>query len=148
MTLFIRTLLTAALLAAPAPDEKPKPPTGPTPTLATVAEVDQTAGTCVLRTIHIQHVTVNVPVTEIINGMAVTKIVPEIRRTSTTQDEKLAVKDSVVTDAAGNKIGVDDVWKRLTPGTTVVVSADGNKVDPAYLTAFKKETLVILPVRK
>jgi hypothetical protein len=148
MTQFLPTVLAAALLAAPAPEEKPTPPTGPTPTLATVAEVDQTAGTCLLRTTRVNQVTANRIVTENVNGMIVKKVVPETRLVTEVADDKVSVKDSTITDAAGNKIAEEDAWKRLTPGTTVVVSADGNKVDPAYLAPFKKETLVILPVRK
>jgi hypothetical protein len=139
--------LIATLLAAPGP-EKPKIPQGATPTIATVAEINKEAGTCTLQTNHVVAQTVNVPVTEIVNGVAVTKVVPETRLKTVVETRPVSIKDMPVTDAEGNKIAEDDVWKRLTQGTTVVVSADGNKVDPAFLAAFKKDTLVLQPARR
>jgi hypothetical protein len=139
--------LIAALLAAPGPD-KPKFPQGATPTIATVAEINKDAGTCTLRTTVTKPVTVSREIAENVNGVIVKKVVTQTRLITETKDEKVAVKDSPITDAEGNKVAEEDAWKRLTAGTTVVVSADGNKVDPAYLAAFKKDTLVLQPVRR
>jgi hypothetical protein len=140
--------LTAVLLAAPVPGEKPKIPQGATPTIATVAEIDKDAGTCTLRTTAVKLVPVNREVAVNENGMIVKKVVTETRQVTSTQDQMVSIKDSPITDAEGNKVSEEDAWKRLTPGTTVVISADGNKVDPGYLAAFKKETLGLQPVRR
>jgi hypothetical protein len=141
-------LIAGALLAAPAPGDKPNFPQGTTPTLATVADIDKDAGTCTLRTTIVKLVAVNQEVVENVNGMLVKKIVTVTRLVPEMKDEKVAIKGTPITDAEGNKIAEEDAWKRLMPGTTVVVSADGNKVDPAYLAAFKKETLVLQPLRR
>jgi hypothetical protein len=148
MTPLVSTLIAAALLAAPAPGNKPGFPDGPTPTIATVAAIDKDGGTCTLRTTLVTQVTENRAVVEVVNGVAVKKIVTVTRLVTEAKEEKVSIKDTPIADAEGNKVAEDDAWKRLTPGTTVVISADGNKVDPAYLAAFKKETLVLQPVRR
>jgi hypothetical protein len=148
MTLIVPTLIAASLLAAPAPADKPGFPDGPTPTIATVAAIDKDGGTCTLRTILVVQVTENTEVVEVVNGVAVKRIVTVTRLVTKDREEKVSIKDTPIADAEGNKVAEDAAWKRLTPGTTVVISADGNKVDPAYLAAFKKETLVLQPVRR
>jgi hypothetical protein len=76
MSPLVPTLITAALLAAPLPGDKPKFPQGTTPTIAAVADIDKDAGTCTLRTISVKAVTVNREVVENVNGMLVKKVVP------------------------------------------------------------------------
>jgi hypothetical protein len=148
MTALLPTLIVTAMIAAPAPGDKPGMPDGPTPTIATVAAIDKDAGTCTLRTIVIKMVTANETVPQNLNGMIVQRVVPVTRLIREMTEQKVSIKDTPVSDAEGNKVAEEDVWKRLTTGATVVVSTDGNKVDSGYLTAFKKETLVLQPVRR
>ena len=51
-----------------------------------------------------------------------------------------------VYDSEGKKLTDEDIWKRAKVGAVVLVSANGSKVDSAYLEAIAKETLVfVLP---
>lgn len=43
----------------------------------------------------------------------------------------------------GKEVGAEEAAKRLKPGVTVLLSADGAAVDPAYLRLFKEDTLVL-----
>lgn len=52
------------------------------------------------------------------------------------------VKDLTVTTAGGKEVEVKDAMKQLAKGG-VVISADGKKVDPAYLKALKDDVLVL-----
>jgi hypothetical protein len=49
-----------------------------------------------------------------------------------------------VFDVAWNKVDPKSLRKRLARRTLVLISIDGKPVDPAYLTAFKKDTLVLV----
>lgn len=53
------------------------------------------------------------------------------------------VKDLTVTTAGGKEVEVKDAMKQLAKGGVVVISADGKKVDPAYLKALKDDVLVL-----
>lgn len=44
----------------------------------------------------------------------------------------------------GKQVAKDDVWKRIRPGSVVVVSGDGTRPDRAYLQALYADTLVII----
>jgi hypothetical protein len=44
----------------------------------------------------------------------------------------------------GKKISSATVVRRLKPGSLVLLSADGNEVDPAYLRLFQPGTLVLI----
>jgi RNA polymerase sigma factor (sigma-70 family) len=54
------------------------------------------------------------------------------------------LKDLTVTTAAGKEISKEDALKRLAKGGIVVISADGNKISPAYLKVFKDDVLVLI----
>jgi len=60
------------------------------------------------------------------------------------QARSIEVRSAEVFEAGGTKLKSDDVLKRVTAGTVVVMSADGKKVDPAYLRLLAKDTLVIV----
>jgi hypothetical protein len=49
-----------------------------------------------------------------------------------------------VSDAGGNKLAGKALWARLKKGDTVLLSADGQAVDPAYLRALQPSTLVLV----
>jgi hypothetical protein len=51
-----------------------------------------------------------------------------------------------VFDTHGKKLTDEDIWKRVKVGAIVLVSGDGNKVDPTYSEMVAKETLIfVLP---
>jgi hypothetical protein len=49
-----------------------------------------------------------------------------------------------IASAGGEPIATSDLWKRLKPGQTVLLAADGRNIDPAYLTIVRKDTVVII----
>jgi hypothetical protein len=73
----------------------------------------------------------------------VTKLMPVYEeRVAGTVD----LKSAEVLEAGGRELGNDEVWKRIALGKTVVVSADGQTIDSAYLNALAKDTLVIVSI--
>jgi hypothetical protein len=48
------------------------------------------------------------------------------------------------TGTDGKEVSAESVAKRLKPGVTIVLSADGAAVDEAYLRMFKEDTLVLI----
>ncbi|AMV26293.1 hypothetical protein VT84_17985 [Gemmata sp. SH-PL17] len=54
------------------------------------------------------------------------------------------VKELKVYTADGKEVTVADATKRLAKGGTVVVSADGKKVDPRHLKLFRDDVLVFV----
>jgi hypothetical protein len=54
------------------------------------------------------------------------------------------LKDLKVMTAGGKEIAKDDAIKALTKGGVVIISADGKKVSPVFLKAFKDDILVLV----
>jgi hypothetical protein len=87
-----------------------------------------------------QQVTVQVKVGDRIENRVQTSLVPVTREIRKTLDgEKVRFFD-----AAGKRIDLKDVLKRLTKATPVLISADGKEVDPFYLRLAREETVVIV----
>ncbi len=145
MTLLIPTVLAAALMAAPAPEQKPKAPEGPAPEFATVTDTDQKEGTCTLCQIRNVPVEVEETIHRSVNGMDVVEKVLVTTYVPVTRVIRIKVVGSQITDGEGKAVPEEDAWKRLTPNTTIVLSRNGATVDPAYLRLLKKETIVIAP---
>jgi hypothetical protein len=59
--------------------------------------------------------------------------------------EEYLLSDMKFYNARGAKLKPKDALKRLTPGTPFLLSADGEKVDPAYLRMIKDDTLILVP---
>jgi hypothetical protein len=72
-----------------------------------------------------------------------TEVGPTAGATPEFKKYKPAFKDLDISDASGKKLSAADFTKRVTIGTVVVVAADGNKVDPAYLTVMKDDTVIL-----
>jgi hypothetical protein len=53
-------------------------------------------------------------------------------------------KDLVISDASGKTLSPENFAERVKIGTVVVVPSDGKRVDPAYLSALKGDTVVLL----
>jgi hypothetical protein len=56
----------------------------------------------------------------------------------------ISLDSSEVFEAEGKKLNNDDVKKRVTDGMTVLISADGKKVDAKFLKLLAKDTLVFV----
>ena len=67
-------------------------------------------------------------------------IVPRLLR----KYHKKNLADLVVTIAAGKKLTAEEVLTALEKPTIVLISSDGNDVDPYYLKIVKPDTLVIV----
>jgi hypothetical protein len=57
-----------------------------------------------------------------------------------------AIKDLDIYDGAGKKLTAEDLLKRVKAGSVVVVAADENAVDPAYLRPLKDDAVVLVGV--
>lgn len=71
--------------------------------------------------------------------VTVTLMVPELK------EEKVNLKDLQVFDAAGKAIDPLTLPERLKQETVVLLSTDGEKVDPRFLAAVKEGTLILVP---
>ncbi|MBP3955582.1 hypothetical protein J8F10_09840 [Gemmata sp. G18] len=130
------SLVLSMTLAAPVPAPAPPIPAGPAPRILELkAGADGKIMVVVTRTekIQIQGGAINP------NGAAVAA--PVVARAK--QVELGDVKDLVVTTADGKKLETADAIKKLAPGGTVVVSADGKPVSPTFLKMFKDDVLVL-----
>jgi hypothetical protein len=129
-----------------------KLPTGAAPSIFAVAGVDREKGTY----------TVNqtVPVTEayvtektvIVGGMEQKVKGVANRIVYKTVMVSRLLKGLEFYNLKGEKLKDDEATKRFVPGAVVLLSADGNKVDPAYLRIVKDDTLIVVipapPVEK
>jgi hypothetical protein len=133
------TLLTSGATA----QDATKTPAGPPPTMIVVSSIDP-SGALLSK----QLTTRAIPVAEdrvvieagIMKKVTVTtyKYVPEERH------NKYVLKDLEIYDVKGEKVKQEAALKRLTPGTVVLLSTNGQKVDPAYLRIVKEDTLILV----
>lgn len=79
-----------------------------------------------------------------LDGKTSTKKVVKVMMIPKARTLRVGLRDLKSTDAAGNKLNIRVLRDRLKNEAPVLVSADGNPVDPFYLKAFKKETLVLI----
>jgi len=140
------TLLTALLVvAAPVPMREDAVPTGRPPTIRTVT-VSAEGNLCFAFTV--LH---NVPVTTIVE-VQVGNRVEKVAKTSTRTEFKriltpLNSKDTQVFGIDGKKVEWDDFRRLVKSPLPVLVSSDGEPVDPFYLRLARPGTLVlVMPV--
>jgi hypothetical protein len=135
----------ASILGTTNSDENATPSPGLPPWFMTVGKVNLETKTLVLhiRTLHV--VANDVPNGETIAGKTITERVNH--RIYETRTSTVSLESATFTDAGGTKIDSADLAKRLEVGTAVVVSADGKEIDPAYLKALAKDTVVIIDCR-
>jgi len=140
--LVVLSLAIAASTAAA--QEKPKMLTSVSPRFVTVFEINQRQGVLDLVSVTVRFAakTVKMDVKKDGKLQTVTKTVYE--PVYEKHIGRLALKSAEVFDAGGKKLSSEDVWKRVAVGATVLVSADGNKVDSVYLSALAKDTLVFV----
>jgi hypothetical protein len=140
--LVVLSLVIAATMATA--QEKPKTPTGLPPTFATVVVLDKPQAV-----IDLAEVTVRMVPEERVklvtkDGKAEEVKYTVLRPVAEQHIRRLELKSAEVFDARGKKLGSEEVWKRLAVGATVLVSADGQSVDPAYLGVLAQDALVFV----
>jgi hypothetical protein len=131
-------------LAAPGPDEKKAAlPTTPPPRIASVSELKPEEGEITLHEVTQQMVPELRKEQRTVNGKTVEVTVTHYRAVVVQQQRKCYLKEGKAYDTAGAPLEAAEVWKRLKVGAPVLVSADGNKVDPAYLGVVAKEAVIL-----
>jgi hypothetical protein len=68
------------------------------------------------------------------------------RESSSLQAYRPAIKGLDILDAGGNRLTEWEFRKRVAVGSTVVVSSDGNAVDPSYLKVLREDAVVLVGV--
>lgn len=142
MNAILYPLVLAALGAGASGEEAVKPPTGPQPQV-TIARMSDD-GKLVIR--HIVQVPVAQAVERTIVQDGVTRKVTEVRTIFQTVVQLRTVpgKDVQGYDTNGKKVDADTVRRRLKKDTPVLISADGQPVDPFYLKLTRPGTLVLV----
>lgn len=121
-----------------------KLPAGPAPSIFVVAGVDRTAGTyTVTQIVPVQEAYV-VEKTVIVGGME-----QKVKQTATRIVHKTvlvsrSLKGLEFYNVKGEKLMDEEAMKRFVAGAVVLLSADGNKVDPAYLRIVKDDALIVV----
>jgi hypothetical protein len=136
-------LVLASAVAAPAPAEEPiKAPQGPPPAQV-LASVTKDGDIEVMQTVLVPEARTEIR-TVTVNGRPVNQTVQVtvFKPVQTTQRIKGdAVKAYT---AAGKEVDARDLPEKLKKPTIVLLSADGQKVDPFYLKIIKESTLVLV----
>jgi hypothetical protein len=124
--------------------EKPRTAPGVPPRFVIVSQINQQQGELVLTGVTMRFVAEQ-RVKQVERGGKIEEIVETIRRpVYESRTEIVALDSTDVYEAGGKKLDRESVWNRAAAGTAAVVSADGKKVDSAYLKALAKDTLVIV----
>jgi len=84
--------------------------------------------------------------TEKRDGVDVRTAMPVRRNIFESRVVSIPLDKARVFDAAGQELSKAEVILRLTPDSVIALSADGNPVDPLYLKALAKDTLVVASI--
>ncbi|MBA4062131.1 MAG: hypothetical protein C0501_00165 [Isosphaera sp.] len=135
----LMSLSLSLALAAPVPAGTAPNPTGPVPRLV---EVKAEGGKVTVPVTRAENQPAgNVVVNGNVNGA---RIVVRNEVQKAVPVELSEVKELKVYAADGKEVAVADAVKKLAAGGTVVVSADGQKVDPRHLKLFRDDVLVLV----
>jgi len=138
LTCFVLSLA----LGAPVPPAAPSGPVGPVPRLLGLKVADGKVTIPVTRTEKQQGA--GVVVVGINGNPNGGQFVIQQDVTKSVTVPLAEVKDLKVYTADGKEVPVADAEKQLKTGGTVVVSADGKKVDPRHLKLFRDDVLVLV----
>jgi hypothetical protein len=142
-TTFLAVVLPLAL-AAPGPEEKKAAfPTTPPPRIACVGALKPEEGEITLHEVTVQMVPELRKELRTVNGKTVEVAATFYRAVVVQQQRKCYLKEGKAYDTAGAPLEAAEVWKRLKVGSPVLVSGDGNKVDPVYLGVVAKEAVIL-----
>ncbi len=129
------------LLALIGADDPVATPKGPPPQMAFV----KVAGGKIVRS-----VTVTVPVAVerevevIVGGKTEKRKVVETRLETATKEMAVPTDKATFSTAGGKKLDLDAAKKAIGDGAVVLMSANGEAVDAAYMKAFKADTVVMV----
>jgi hypothetical protein len=130
-------------LAAPAPADDP-PPAAPPKTPAPLLVVAQVKdGKLVLRSTQTVYQTRIETQVRVVNGKPISYQIARTEAVPQVVERAHPLEDVQVSDGAGKKVDSGEAAKRLARPTLVLQSVDGKPVDPFYLRAFRKGSLVI-----
>ena len=137
-------MLTVALWVAllpgqPANDTGPKEP----PPAIVVARLHE-KGDLLVEQFRYNIVTKTMELKEKVGERVVTKTVQYQEYVPVKVMTMLRLKGATITDAGGSKVDAKKLAKLLAKPTAVLISYTGKAVDPLYLKAFKKDTLVFV----
>ena len=134
-----------ALVAASAiAQDAVQPPRGPAPTLQIVVGVDKANAQLNYFRVHIEKQPTRVEKTILQNGVPTTVVETRFTNVTRIATHTLALKDVTIYDTAGKKVRVAAALDKLTPGSVILGSTDGQSVDAAYLRAIRPETLILV----
>lgn len=138
--MFTSLILSAALVPG-APIPKDTHPAGPAPRVVELKP--GTDGKITLTVLRQEKTTVNVTTVGPNGGP------PQVQQQERTVSryatvELPDVKDLKAYSAAGKELDVKETLAKLKDGGVVVMSADGNKVDPTFTRVFKEDTVVLV----
>ena len=133
---------------AVAPDQAPRAFPGPPPRFVTVGGVDLQTGRLRFINTAVGFVLEPNPAAEKIQlGEGKTAIKSVYRPVYESRGEELEIDSAVVSEAGGEELTREEVLKRAVIGTPMVVSADGRSIDPTFMKAIAKGTLVVVSPR-
>ncbi|MGL6073988.1 MAG: hypothetical protein ACRC8S_07490 [Fimbriiglobus sp.] len=133
-------VLASVLLLAPVP--KGDKPVGPPPVLVEYKPNDQ--GKIIVTVLRESPVKRTVSRTVVVNGVQEVKTeTVEVMVTTAASVELGEVSTLTMTTADGKEVDKATGMKKIREGAVVVLSADGEKVDPKYLKLFRDDTLVL-----
>jgi hypothetical protein len=118
-------------------------PAGPAPTFVVVRDAVPGQGLIVLSTMKLVNELTPRQQIYVVNGRVMTRT-HYMSRWYYIQDT-LDARDSCVITPDGMQLPIDEVWRRLKPGTVLVVSGDFNRPAPEFLRALSGDTLVFTP---
>lgn len=137
----VTTLLLSAVLVPTAPIPKDVAPAGPAPRVVELKP--GTDGKITLTVTRQEKVTVNVTVAGP-NG-APPQVQPQERTVNRVATVELSdVKGLKAYSAVGKELDLKETLAKLKDGGVVVMSSDGNKVDPTFTRVFKDDTVVLV----
>lgn len=142
MRTFSVTLIGLLLLSSVA-GAQPGPSVAPV--FKVVAKTDKNKGVITFRETEMKFVPQQRAVVEIVNGLKVVKNVTDSVPVFVESYSTMNAGESRFITADGKQVPIDEVWKRATANTVVVVSNDGNTPPQAYLRALSADTIIIIP---
>jgi hypothetical protein len=131
------------VLAAPAPDpEAVKPPQGPQPQQV-LARMDKEGNLEIMKSSLVPEERV-VTKTVVVDGVARAVSEKIVVFVPVQVTNRILTEGMKVATAGGKEVDAKDVPDRLKSWTAVILSADGNKIDPFYLGILRENTLTIV----
>lgn len=136
------------MLTGPAmAQERAESPAGPPPQFRTVAAYDEKLNSVQLTEERWIRKTKGLEVDHEVDGR-----IPTLKKAGVTYywatiDTTMSLEFADAVDVAGKKLSREELAERLTAGTIVLVSSDGQPLTPPYRTALSKDTVILISPR-